>query len=77
MWKDPIVSETRELREQYAKQFNHDVDAIFEDIQLRQKTQGRNLVSFPPRKPTLAVSVAQQGVAGDALQAASRLSACP
>ena len=32
MWQDPIVNETRKLREQYAKQFKHNLDAIFQDI---------------------------------------------
>jgi len=36
MWQDPIVKETRELREEYAEKFNHDPDAIFEDILKRQ-----------------------------------------
>jgi hypothetical protein len=27
MWKDPIVAETRSLREQYANQFGHNADA--------------------------------------------------
>lgn len=70
MWKDPIVSETRELREQYASQFNHDIDAIFEDIQRRQQAQGKKLASFPPRKPILINSVAQQGSPRDAQKAA-------
>jgi fibrillarin-like rRNA methylase len=51
MWKDPIVEETRKLREQYASQFNHDIDAIFKDIQQRQAQLGKKLVSFPARKP--------------------------
>lgn len=58
MWKDPIVAETRELREQYAARFNHDMDAIFEDIQQRQRAAGKRLVSFPPREPVIAASVA-------------------
>jgi hypothetical protein len=36
MWKDPVVEETRKLREQYASKFKYDVDAIFDDIQRRQ-----------------------------------------
>ena len=52
MWKDPIVEETRKLREQYANQHNHDVDAIFEDIQRRQANSGKKVVSFLPRKRT-------------------------
>ncbi len=51
MWKDPIVEETRKLREQYANQHDHNIDAIFEDIQRRQAGSGKKVVSFPPRKP--------------------------
>ena len=51
MWQDPIVAETRALREQYASQFGHDTDAIFQDILRRQAMPGKVLVSFPPRKP--------------------------
>lgn len=51
MWKDPIVEETRKLRDEYARQLNYDIDAIFEDITRRQIESGKKLVSFPPRKP--------------------------
>lgn len=51
MWQDPIVQETRALREQYAQQFNHDPVAIYEDIVKRQAAPGKKLVSFPPRRP--------------------------
>ena len=51
MWQDPIVKETRELREQYASKFKQDADAIFEDILKRQEKSGRKRVSFPARKP--------------------------
>ncbi len=51
MWQDPIVEETRALREQYASRFNHDGRAIFEDILRRQAASGRKLVTFPPRQP--------------------------
>lgn len=66
MWKDPIVAETRELREQYANQFAHNADAIFQDILRRQSMPGRKLVSFQPRKPILAPTAAQPGSRGDA-----------
>lgn len=52
MWKDPVVEETRKLREQYASQFNHDIDAIYKDIQQRQAQSGKKLVSLPARKPS-------------------------
>ena len=51
MWKDPIVTETRLLREQYANQFGHNADAIFQDILRRQAASGKKLVSFQHRVP--------------------------
>ena len=54
MWKDPIVEETRKLREQYAAKFDHDIDAIYEDIQKRQARLSQKPVSLPRRKPTKA-----------------------
>ena len=51
MWKDPVVTETRSLRDQYANQFGHNADAIFQDILQRQAISGKNLVSFEHRKP--------------------------
>jgi hypothetical protein len=51
MWQDPIVNETRRLREAYAARFNHDPDAIFEDILKRQSEAKRKLISLPARKP--------------------------
>ena len=58
MWQDPIVKETRELRELYASQFNHDTDAIFEDICNRQEKSERKKVSFPARKPQSKQNIA-------------------
>lgn len=52
MGHDPIVEETRKLREEYASKLNHDRDAIFDDILKRQSQAGKDLVAFPPRKPT-------------------------
>lgn len=49
--RDPMVEETRKLREEYAAQFNQDQNAIFHDILERQSQRGRNLVSFPSREP--------------------------
>lgn len=65
MWKDPIVTETRQLREQYASQFEHNADAIFQDILRRQNLPGRRLVSFQPRRPVLAPTAVQPVIAPD------------
>ncbi len=57
MWQDPIIKETRELRDGYASEFNHDPDAIFDDILKRQAKTKRKQVSFPARKPLLKSNV--------------------
>jgi hypothetical protein len=59
MWQDPIVKETRLLREEYAKQFAHNADAIFQDILRRQTASGKKLVSFERRKPVLEKTAAK------------------
>jgi hypothetical protein len=37
VWKDPIVEDLHIFREAYAKKFNYDLDAIFEDLKLYEK----------------------------------------
>ena len=32
MWQDPIVAETRALRDEYARQFNYDAAAIYQRL---------------------------------------------
>lgn len=51
MIEDSIVAEVRKARDEYAKRFNYNLDAIFDDLQQRQSQSGRELVSFPPRRP--------------------------
>ena len=58
MWNDPIVDETRKLRESYASEHNHDIDAIFQDILKRQTESTRKVVSLPPRKPASTITAA-------------------
>jgi len=50
MFEDPIVAEVRAIRDQYAKQFNYDLDAICRDLQEKEKVSGRKLFSPPPRR---------------------------
>ena len=51
MWQDPIVKETRKIREEYAARFKNDPDAIFNDILKRQEASNRNRVAFSAKKP--------------------------
>ena len=56
MWKDPIVEETRRRREELARQFNYDIEAIGEALRRQQKVSGQRLITRPPKrvKPTAA-----------------------
>jgi hypothetical protein len=49
---DSVVQEVREIRDAYARQFNYDLDAIHRDLKAQEQASGRQIVSFPPRRPT-------------------------
>jgi len=51
MSRDTIVDEVRKAREEYARKFNYDLDAICADLQRREKLSGRPVVSLPKRPP--------------------------
>ena len=51
MWQYSIIEEIHKTREEYARQFNFDIDAICKDIQAKQAKSDREVISFPPRKP--------------------------
>ncbi|MGD0897955.1 MAG: hypothetical protein ABR915_08960 [Thermoguttaceae bacterium] len=56
MIDDPIVAEVRNARDEYARRFNYDLDAICKDLEQRQSQSGRNVVSFPPKRPKPAIA---------------------
>jgi hypothetical protein len=51
MWDDPIVGDTRELREEYLAELGHDLDALFRDLKKKERESGRKVVSLEPRNP--------------------------
>ena len=53
MWVDEIVEEIRRIREEYAKSFDYDLDAIFLDLRQKEAKRGREIVSLS-RKPGLS-----------------------
>ena len=52
MWTDEIVEEIHRIRDEYAKSFNYDLDAIFADLRKKQAESGREVVNLS-RKPGL------------------------
>lgn len=53
MWNDPIVEEVRKVRDEHAKKFNYDLEAIAADLRKQQKAGKRKFVTLPPKKPTV------------------------
>lgn len=51
MIDDPIVAEVRKARDEYARRFDYDLDAICKDLQQKQAQSGRKVASFPPKRP--------------------------
>jgi hypothetical protein len=50
MFHDEIVEEIHKIREEYSRSFNHDLKAIFVDLQKQQAESGRDVVNLS-RKP--------------------------
>jgi len=56
MWKDPIIEELEQIREEHAKKFNNDFKAIFDDLKRQEQNSSRKIISSPfkPKKlPTI------------------------
>ena len=49
--KDPIVEQVRKHRQEYARQFNGDLDAMVADLRKIQATCGHQVVRRPAREP--------------------------
>jgi len=56
---DPILSEVRRIREEYAQQFNGDIRAMMDDLRRRHAESDRESVTREPkrrRKPPVTTS---------------------
>ena len=50
MWKDPIVEETRNRREELARRFNYDIKAIGEALRQHRRASGKMSITRPPKR---------------------------
>lgn len=48
--KDPIVAEIHKYREEHARKFNYDLDAICEDLRAMQHARGLKVIRLPPKR---------------------------
>ena len=53
--RDPIVEEVRKAREEYARRFSYDLDAMCADLRRKQQLSGTQIVSFPKRPPRVDI----------------------
>lgn len=49
MTQDSIIQEIRKYRDEYAKKFDYDIEAMGRDLRKRQKASGRKLVKRSPK----------------------------
>ena len=50
MNQDDVMAELRAAREAYAKQFNYDLRAMYEDLKRKQEQGGQSVVTLPPKR---------------------------
>ena len=51
MWRDEILEEIHKIREEHAKAFNYDLQAICDDLRRKQAESGRQIISSPLKQP--------------------------
>ncbi|MBN3884024.1 MAG: hypothetical protein V7K64_33495 [Nostoc sp.] len=47
MWKDEILEEIYRIREEHAKAFNYNLQAICDDLRQKQAASNRQIISQP------------------------------
>lgn len=50
MYRDEIVEEIHKHREEYAKSFNYDLNAIFRDLRQKQIAHAHQVVKLPIKR---------------------------
>lgn len=50
MWRDPIIEELHQIRDEQAKKFNYDLRAIFNDLKEQEKRNAGRVVSLPIKR---------------------------
>ena len=61
---DPIITEVRAIRDEYAARFDYDVGKMFRDLQDRQNASDRRYVCYPARRPSIDLTGSRNKEAG-------------
>ena len=62
---DPVITEVRAIRDEYAARFGYDVGKIFRDLRDRQNASGRKYVRYPARRPSIDLNGSRGNDAGE------------
>ncbi len=65
---DPIVDEVRKAGEEYARQFNYDLDAMCADLRRKEHESGALIVTLPRRPPVSRALGVKGGGTGASVQ---------
>jgi hypothetical protein len=57
VWEDPIVAETRALRQQLMDEVGNDLDTLVAYLRERELEHPERLVTLPPRRPVVTATV--------------------
>ncbi len=74
MYQDLIVEEIHKVREEYSRSFNHDLKALFADLQKQQAESGRKVVDLSRKRSATARWSRQAKEIGRAAKDTSRRS---
>ncbi|MUL35419.1 hypothetical protein [Gloeocapsopsis dulcis] len=55
MWEDEIIEELHRIREEHAKSFAYDLDAMLADWQKKQAASDRQIVTLSPQQHSKAL----------------------
>lgn len=50
MWKDEVLEEIYRIREEHAKAFNYDLQAICDDLRQKEAASDRQIISEPLKR---------------------------
>lgn len=64
VWEDPIVADTRALRQQLMDEVGNDLDALIKYLKERELEHPERLVSLPPRRPVATATMQERKSGG-------------
>jgi hypothetical protein len=74
MYQDVIVEEIHRIREEYSRSFNHNLKALFADLQQQQAESGRKVVNLSGKRGLTTRSSGRARDVGDEAKESSRRS---